>query len=117
MAAHKRPEPLIIKAKITATISGLVSLLVTLGILPATLGSQINGTTEAVVTAVGAVAATVPVIVHAISARKDVTPVADPRDDEGNKLVPKGSADATLDASVALAEAEATFPTTDTDPA
>lgn len=109
MGVHKRPEPLITKAKVTATISGLATLLVTLGILPPTLGDQINTTTEAVITAVGAVAATVPVLVHAISARKDVTPVADPRDDDGNRLVPVGSV-ATVDAAKALADAAEIYP-------
>lgn len=117
MASHKRPEPLITKAKITATISGLVSLLVTLGILPATLGTQLDSTTEAVMAAVSAVAATVPVVLHAVNSRKDVTPVTDPRDDEGNKLVPKDSASATLDAQTALAEAEALYPSEGADAA
>lgn len=107
MSAHARPEPLVTRAKVTATISGLVSLLVTVSVLPATLGDAINGTSEAVVSGLGLVIATVPTLVHAWQSRKAVTPVADPRNDDGARLVPAGSADAVLDAAVALARADA----------
>jgi hypothetical protein len=107
VTAHKRPEPLVTRAKVTATISGLVSLLVTLGVVPATLGDAISGTAEAVVAGVALVLATVPTLVHAWQARGVVTPTADPRNDAGARLVPAGSAAASLDVEVAFARADA----------
>lgn len=113
MATHstQRPEPLLTRAGIVAALSGLVALLVTLGVLPAALGDQLDGTVEAVGAAVSAVAAVVPPLVHAFVSRSAVTPVADPRGADGAELVPAGSAPATLDASTALAEAESIAPT------
>lgn len=110
VSAHKRPEPLMTRAKVTAAVAGLASLCVTLGVLPATVGDQINSTTGAVTAAFGLVMSTVPAILHAVSARGAVTPTADPRTDDGVRLVPVGSAPATLDAATVLAETEAIHP-------
>lgn len=110
MSAHKRPAPLLTRASVAATISGLVSLLVTVGILPATVGSQITSTAETVIAAIMLVLSTVPVVVHAVSAQKVVTPVADPRNSDGVKLVPAGSAAATLEAATVLAAMNALHP-------
>jgi hypothetical protein len=110
MATHTRPEPLLTRAKITATISGLVSLLVTLGLIPATVGADISKTADAVIAAVVLIMATVPTVAHAISSRKVVTPSADPRNDDGDRLVPAGSAPVVLDAATALAEADTIRP-------
>lgn len=113
-AETKQPEPLISSAKITATISGLLSLLVTVGIIPPTLGDAISHTAEAAIVGVGLVLATVPPLVHAWQARKKVTPVASPKDDAGNELVPAGStADTDAAAAVALARADEIFPSGD----
>lgn len=111
MSAHKRPAPLLTRATATATISGLSSLLVTVGVLPATVGKQITTTGDAVVAAVGLLLSTVPVIVHALTAQKVVTPVTDPRTNDGTRLVPVGSDLATLDAANILAQMQATHPT------
>lgn len=111
MSAHKRPEPLVTKAKLTAVITALVSLCVTLGILPRATGDAISTQLDLILAASGVVWSSVPVLIHAWRARKDVTPSADPRDNDGNKLVPAGSAQAEPDAVIALRAAEAIFPT------
>lgn len=113
MSAHKRPAPLLTRANATAAISGLTSLLVTLGLIPATAGSQITSTTEAVIAATGLVLSTVPVILHAVTGQKDVTPLADPRNNDGVRLVPAGSAPATLEAATVLAAMQAVHPVTE----
>lgn len=109
-AQHKRPEPLLSRAKVTAAIAGLASLLVTLGIIPAALGDAITHTAEAVMSGLGLVAATLPVLLHAWQARREVTPTADPRNDAGERLAPVGSAPLVLDAANVLAEMEAIRP-------
>lgn len=106
----KRPEPVLTSANITATIAGLTSLLVTLGVLPATSVTQVNTMTEAVVAAVGLVVSTVPTLIHARVARKSVTPLTDPRNAAGEKLVPARPLPAAPSAPVAapVAPAEST---------
>lgn len=108
-----RPQPVMNSAAITSAISGLVSLVVTLGILPQTVGLQIDSAVGATVSAVSLVLSTVPVVVHAVQARGKVTPTSSPQANDGTPLVPAGSAAASSDAAVALAEAERIAPSTD----
>lgn len=118
MATHSvsRPEPLLTRAGIVSGASGLISLLVTLGVLPAALGSQLTTATEVTVGAVFTVIAVVGPLVHAFVSRSAVTPVSSPVDADGNELVPAGSARAVLDAENALAEADAIHPADDETP-
>ena len=104
-----RPQPLLTRAGVVAAISGLVSLLVTVGVLPATLGSQLTNASEIVVAAVATILATVGPIVHALISRGVVTPIADPKNNAGESLVP-ASVVITPDVSEALVAAEAVFP-------
>lgn len=112
MAAHAtaRPEPMLTRARIVAALSGLVTALVMFGVLPVALGDDLQANVEVIVGALSTLVSVVPALVHATVSRSVVTPVADPRTDDGVELVPAGSAPATLDAAVALAEADAIHP-------
>lgn len=72
-------EPLLKKATWVGIATAVLALLVTLGV-------DIPASTQAAILAV--VAAVVP-LVAALWGRGDVTPVADPRDADGNQLVPE----------------------------
>lgn len=109
MSLHKRPEPLLTRAHITAAVTGLTSLLVTLGVLPATLGASLSTATETIVSVVFLILSVVPVYVHAWSARKVVTPVNDPRAVDGSRLVPLHSAAAEPSIVDALAAAASIY--------
>lgn len=109
-ASHGRPSPLLTRAHVTAAIGGLVSLLVTLGVFPATVGKSLSANADVIVSAAFLAATVAPVYVHAFLARKDVTPVSDPRAIDGQRLVPAGSAAAEPSVVDALAAAAAVFP-------
>jgi hypothetical protein len=109
VTAHGRPGPLLTRAHVTAAVSGLVSLLVTLRLVPATLGSALSAQNEAIGAALFLVLTTAPVYLHAFSARKVVTPVADPRAVDGSRLVPVHSAAAEPSIVDALAAAASVY--------
>ncbi|MDQ1736541.1 MAG: hypothetical protein QOH56_2792 [Pseudonocardiales bacterium] len=89
--SQKRPQILLTRASIVSTIGGLIALLVTMGVLPAALGNQLTGDVEIVVGAVSTILAVVLPLVHALVSRGAVTPVSDPVNNAGEKLVPVGS--------------------------
>lgn len=100
-----RPNPLSTAASKVGTAwaaaSGVVSALVTFGVLTAAQGDAITVAGEAApstITGLGTIIAGVLPIVSGVvssfrtasAAKDDVTPVADPRDNAGNALTPAG---------------------------
>lgn len=67
-------------------IAGILAALVSVGILNADQEANVNATVQALV---GAAAFIIPLI-SSFLARSRVTPVADPRNDAGQRLVPAG---------------------------
>jgi hypothetical protein len=105
-------EPLMTRAKVTAAISGLSTLCVTLGVLPQATADQLSGQAQLCIAAGATLCATVPTLVHALISRKWVTPTDDPRNDAGELLVPEGSAAAEPSVAAALEAAAAILPAT-----
>lgn len=108
--AHKRPQPLVTRAHVVALVGGLVMALVTLGVIPAATGEQITDAANDGIGGAGVLVALLAPYVHTWLSRPAVTPVADPKNDGGQRLVAEGSSRATVDATVALAEAERIYP-------
>lgn len=106
MADHSTAsvEPLLTRVNIGQVIAWLAALLVFVGAGHAS--TWLGGHAEQI----SAVIVFVAPYVSALLARRHVTPVAAPRDVDGNDLVPAGSAAATLDAAVALARADEIHP-------
>ena len=73
-----KKEPLATKSVVVAAVTALIGVVVAFG-LPLSTEQQ---------AAILALTAVVAPIVLALFARKDVTPVADPKTDEGEPLVP-----------------------------
>lgn len=107
MSAHaaKRPQPVLTRAAVVTIISVLSALLVAVG-----AGSVADWLTAYADTIAGVILAAGP-LVSAVLARGKVTPVDAPQNSDGVKLVPAGSAAATLDAANVLAEADSIHPT------
>lgn len=71
-------EPLLTAAGVTAAISAIIGLLATFGV---------NLTDQQTAGILGVVAVLAPIVV-ALASRSKVTPVADPKDDNGTPLRP-----------------------------
>jgi hypothetical protein len=108
MSAHtvKQPQPLLTRAGIVSAIHVLAALCVSLG--AGKVSTWLGAHSSAIASLILALAP----LVLAVVARRHVTPVSAPRNQAGLKLVPVGSAAATLDAANALAQADATYPAT-----
>lgn len=106
MAAHNAApsEPLLTRTAIVHVIAALVALLTLTG--GGRVAAWLGENSDAIA---GAVLLVSP-FVSALLARRHVTPVAAPKDDDGAPLVRQGSAPATLDAATVLDEAEQTYP-------
>lgn len=104
MTAPTRPNPLAEAASKVGTAwsaaAGVVGALVAFGVLTAAQGSAISAAGDAApatVVALGTIIAGVTPLISGIiasfrtasAAREKVTPVADPRDDHGNALIPR----------------------------
>lgn len=100
----KQPQPLLTRAGIITALAVLSSLLVHLGL------GNVASALDSYVDPLAAVILSVAPLVSAYLGRRHVTPVAAPRDNDGNELVPAGSAPAVLDAAIALAEANEIHP-------
>lgn len=102
-ASNDRPNPLGEAASRTgaawAAASGLVGALVTFGVLSAAQANAVTAAGDALpttITAIGTlIAGVMPIVAGLISAfrtaavaRNHVTPIRDPRDDQGNPLSP-----------------------------
>lgn len=100
-----RPNPLSTAASKVGTAwsaaAGVVSALVSFGVLTAAQGDAITAvgeTAPSTITALGTIVAGVLPLVSGVvasfrtasAAKDDVTPVLDPRDNDGNKLTPAG---------------------------
>jgi hypothetical protein len=104
-AAHKRPTPLTTRAYVVSTVSALAALCVELG--APKLGADLTRYSDVV----AFVVLTAGPTVTAWLARRHVTPSADPRDNDGVKLVRVDTAAVVqTDIASALAAAEAIFP-------
>lgn len=77
-----RPQPLRKAARIYGGLTALIAGLVGSGVISADQGNAITGVITAVVVLLG----TVGIVV---TAEPKVTPVSDPRDDQGQTLVPR----------------------------
>jgi hypothetical protein len=101
MSAHSRPSPLVTRAAVVTALSVLSALLVKAGGGDVSVWLDQNSDAGA-----GAVLLVAPALTAWLS-RGHVTPVTDPRDNSGQKLVPAGSAAAEPDVAAAFAAAEA----------
>jgi hypothetical protein len=90
-ASQKRPQPLLNQATIIAIATVAVGAAVTLGIVPAASQQHVLDTTNVTVGAVFTLIATATPLITALYGRRSVTPLAEPRDNAGNPLVPAGS--------------------------
>jgi hypothetical protein len=88
-AKHKRPEPLLTRAKVTAAINALGTLAITLGVLTPALEDRVAGLLIVAVNVGAPVVAAVGPIVTAYVSRGKVTPTEDPRSVTGEKLKPE----------------------------
>jgi hypothetical protein len=113
--ATKRPQPILTRARIITALAILSALLVKVG-----AGSVPAWLDEYSAWIAGAVLAVGPLVTGYL-ARRHTTPTSSPRDNDGNQLVPVGTAAAEVDdggseaASVvdeALADAERIHPAT-----
>ncbi len=77
-----RPRPLRTAASIIGGLTALVAGLVGSGLLTTPQGDAITGVISAVVAALGAFGVV-------IAGERKVTPLVDPRDDEGQPLIPE----------------------------
>lgn len=110
-AQAKQPQPLLTRAHVTGAINALGTELVTVGVLTPTLEHKVSGYVVVAVNVGAALIAYAGPVVTALVSRKHVTPVASPKDNVGNDLVPAGStADTDAAAAAALAQAEVLFP-------
>lgn len=93
--AENRPEPVTDAGKVAGTISGVITALaglaVVVGLASAEEANALAVAISGVVMAVAALAAVVVPIWKSYQARNAVTPLADPRDEAGNELVPATS--------------------------
>lgn len=78
---ESRPRPLRTAASIVGGLTALIAGLVGSGLLTSTQGNAVTGVITAVVTALGAFG-------FVVTTERKVTPVTDPRDDDGRRLVP-----------------------------
>jgi hypothetical protein len=101
VSAHSRPSPLVTRAAVITALSVLSALLVKAGAGDVSVWLDQNSDTVA-----GAVLLVAPAVT-AWLAKRHVTPVTDPRDNSGQKLVPAGSAPAEPDVAAAFAAAAA----------
>jgi hypothetical protein len=92
-----RPEPVLTEAKIGALVSQVVALAVTLGFVSTADGGEITTAALGLYAAIVAVVNVAAKVIAAVRARGKVTPVAAPRDDAGNRLVPAGQSGSLYD--------------------
>lgn len=93
-AAHAAPagtEPLVSRAWIIATAAAVVVVLVQFG-LPVALGDKINADAQTYGGFAAAAFSFAAPHILALFGRKKVTPLARPKDNDGNDLVPAGTA-------------------------
>lgn len=109
MASHstqrKQPQPVLTRAGIVTVLAVLSALLVHFG--APSWGAWVDAHSSWIAGAI----LTVAPPVSAWLARRHVTPLASPKDNDGNDLVPAGSTrDTDAAAAAALAQAEAIYP-------
>jgi len=104
VSGHGRPTPLLTRSTVVTIISVLSALLVKTdaGHVSAWLDENSNWIA-------GAILGLSPAV-SGFLVRPHVTPVADPRNNDGERLAPVGAAAATLDAAVVLAHMQALHP-------
>lgn len=78
----QRPRPVRIAASIVGGLTALLAGLVGSGLLTATQGDALTGIITAAVTALGAFG-------YVLTTERKVTPLVDPRDNQGRPLIPE----------------------------